>query len=266
MARPTVCILRAPGTNCDVETAYAFELAGAAAQRVHVNRLLESPAALDAFQMLCLPGGFSYGDDIAAGRILGNQLRRHLADAVRRLHDRGGLILGICNGFQILMKSGLLLLDDQGRSQASLTLNESAKYEDRWVRLRVAPGPCVFFSGIEALYLPVAHAEGKFVGRDPQTLTQLESAGQLALRYLPLGGDSGAGGAATDGDVSYPDNPNGSERAVAGVCDPTGRICGLMPHPERHIDPTHHPQWTRRGPAETGDGLRLFQNAVRFFR
>lgn len=260
MPRPMVCVLRAPGTNCDVETAHAFELAGAAAQRIHVNRLRESPATLEAFQILCLPGGFSYGDDIAAGRILGNQLRHHLADALHRFHQRGGLILGICNGFQILMKSGLLLVDDEGRSQGSLSFNESGKYEDRWVQLRATGGPCVFFQGIERMYLPVAHAEGKFVCRNDQTLTALQRSGQLALCYAPLKSKAQA-----NGHVAYPDNPNGSQAAVAALCDPTGRICGLMPHPERHVDPTQHPQWTRHGLAEVGDGLKVFQNAVGYF-
>lgn len=266
MPRPNVCVLRAPGTNCDVETAHAFELAGGAAQRIHVNRLLETPSTLEAFQILCLPGGFSYGDDIAAGRILGNQLRHHLADALRGFHHRGGLILGICNGFQILMKSGLLLVDEAGGSQATLSFNESGKYEDRWVQLRADGGPCVFFRGVETMYLPVAHAEGRFVCRSPQTLDRLRQSGQLALSYAPLAAPASTNDpATTNAHVPYPDNPNGSQAAVAGVCDPTGRICGLMPHPERHVDPTHHPRWTRRGPAEVGDGLRVFQNAVEFF-
>ena len=251
---PRVLILRAPGTNCDEESAYAFERAGGNAERMHIARLLESPRLLGDFQILCLPGGFSYGDDIAAGRILGNQIRHHLADACREFRDAGKLVLGICNGFQILLKTGLLDLDDEGGSQATLTWNDSAKFEARWVQLIVAPGNSVFLQGIEQMELPVAHAEGKFVTRDETTLAELHSAGRLVLRYT-----------ATNGAPSYPANPNGAMGDVAGVCDRSGRVLGLMPHPERFIDRTQHPRWTREPNRTTGDGLRLFENAVRYF-
>jgi phosphoribosylformylglycinamidine synthase subunit PurQ / glutaminase len=294
-------ILRAPGTNCDLEGAFAFEQAGARAERLHVNRLLERPSLLAEFQILCLPGGFSYGDDLGAGRILGNQIRHHLFDALHEFKAAGKLVLGICNGFQILMKSGLLL--DEGKvapafrdgnesrspsaaespprsvgtagspprsvgatvrsvgaaaPPATLTGNASGKFEDRWVRLRVASAKCVFFAGIESMYLPVAHAEGRFVARDGKTLAALEANGQLALKYAPLEG-------AANGAVAYPDNPNGAMADVAGICDATGRVCGLMPHPERHIDPTQHPHWTRRPLGAAGDGLQVFRNAVAYF-
>lgn len=258
MPKPNVLILRAPGTNCDVETAFAFETAGAAATTLHLNRLLESPAAADDFQILCLPGGFSYGDDMGAGRVFGNQIRHHLAEALHRFRDDGKLLLGICNGFQILIKSGLLL-DEAARvgPPATLTTNDSGKFEDRWVRLRVAGEQSVFLRGIERMYLPIAHAEGKFVARDEATLNALDKQGQLVLRYAP----QDAAGA----DVHYPGNPNGSQRDVAGVCDASGRVLGLMPHPERYIDPTHHPRWTRDEGGLIGDGLKLFQNAVEYF-
>ncbi len=276
MAKPRVLILRAPGTNCDVETAFAFEKAGAKAERVHVFRLLENPQVCRSYQIFCIPGGFSYGDDIAAGRILANQIRHHLADLLREFIEQGNLILGICNGFQVLLKSDVLLpRSNDGLAQATLTWNDSRRFEDRWVRLAVTGRPCVFLEGIQELYLPVAHAEGKFVARDAATLQALESAGQLVLRYARLTGPLRVEGEP----LPYPENPNGSEANVAGVCDPTGRILGLMPHPERHIDPTQHPQWTRRpfaGPAAAspncsqpagaeGDGLALFKNAVRYF-
>lgn len=266
---PRALILRAPGTNCDVESAFAFERAGAQAERLHINRLLERPALLAEFQILCLPGGFSYGDDLGAGRILGNQIRHHLFDFLHEFKAAGKLILGICNGFQILTKSGILLESNSlGASSgagpqtpsppATLTMNVSGKFEDRWVRLRVASDNCVFFSGIESMYLPVAHAEGRFVCRDAKVLSSLESNGQLALKYVRLDGES-------NGSVPYPDNPNGAMADVAGVCDTTGRVCGLMPHPERFIDPTQHPRWTRQPPAAEGDGLRVFRNAVEYF-
>ncbi len=251
-----VFVLRAPGANCDLESAFAFERAGAVAERVHVNRLLEQPRLLDDFQVLCLPGGFSYGDDLGAGRILGSQIQHHLFDAVRRFQAAGKLVLGICNGFQILVKSGILLDEADPRGPAAtLTNNDSGKFEDRWVRLHATGERCVFFAGCHELYLPVAHAEGKFVPRDQATLAALDSAGQLVLRYANGNG----------GPVAYPDNPNGSVAAVAGVCDSTGRVCGLMPHPERHIDPTQHPRWTRGPLPPEGDGLAIFRNAVRFF-
>lgn len=252
---PRVLVLRAPGSNCDVETAYAFEQAGAAAERLHVNRWLEAPGLSDDYQILCLPGGFSYGDDLGAGRILGNQLRHHLGDALAAFRDRGKLILGICNGFQILVKSGLLDIDDEQGPAATLNWNKSGRFIDRWVNLRVASDRCVFLQGVERMELPIAHAEGQFLGRDDAALDGFEDAGQLALRYAEADGDCN----------SQPYNPNGATRDVAGMCDRSGRVFGLMPHPERFIDPTQHPQWTRRPKFDEGDGLQLFRNAVQYF-
>lgn len=265
MAQPRVFILRAPGTNCDVETAHAFELAGARTERVHVNRLLESPRQLDDFQILCVPGGFSYGDDVAAGRILANQLRHHLDQSLRQFKEAGKLILGICNGFQILLRSGVLLpLAADSTAPATLAWNASGRFEDRWSPLFVASNKSVFFAGIDTMYLPIAHAEGKFVPRDEATLRALDSAGQIVLRYGTR--DAAQHPPEMAPSVPYPDNPNGSLGDVAGVCDESGRVCGLMPHPERHLDATQHPRWTRGPVAKTGDGFRVFQNAVAYFR
>jgi phosphoribosylformylglycinamidine synthase subunit PurQ / glutaminase len=262
MPQPNVLILRAPGTNCDAETAFAFEQAGAQAETLHVNRLLEDPGLFARFQLLCIPGGFSYGDDLAAGRILGSQIQHHLADRLAQFKADGKLILGICNGFQVLMKTRVLLNGEAEQGPAAtLTLNDSGKFEDRWVRLAVEGSKCVFLAGMAALYLPVAHAEGKFVARDAEVLGQLEARQQLVLRYAALD----AGRADGPGGVGYPDNPNGSMAGVAGVCDSTGRVLGLMPHPERHIDPTQHPRWTRGEGRQPGDGLQVFVNAVRYF-
>jgi len=258
MSQPRVLILRAPGTNCDQETAFAFGRAGAITDLVHVNRLLESPRLLDQYQVLCLPGGFSYGDDVAAGRILATQIQHHLAEAMQAFKAAGKLILGICNGFQVLIKSGVLLDSDAQGPLATLTWNDCGRFEDRWVRLGVDGTKCVFLAGIESMYLPVAHAEGKFMARNAEVLKSLEVAGQLVLRYRRLDG-----AAATA--VSFPDNPNGSMASTAGICDTTGRVFGLMPHPERHIDPTQHPRWTRGEAAPVGDGLQLFRNAVEYF-
>ncbi|HRX79026.1 MAG: phosphoribosylformylglycinamidine synthase I [Planctomycetaceae bacterium] len=257
MPTPRVLILRAPGTNCDLESAYAFELAGGKADSVHINQLLETPSLPSQYQILCLPGGFSYGDDISAGRILGNQIRHHLQETLVEFKSAGKLILGICNGFQILIRSGILLADDEQGEPATLTWNASGKFEDRWVKLSVDGHKSVFLNGIESMYLPVAHAEGKFVTRSTALLDHLKAEGQLALRYKSLH--------QSNGHVPYPDNPNGSLADVAGVCDETGRVFGLMPHPERFVDPTQHPRWTREGLQECGDGLLMFQNAVRYF-
>ena len=265
MARPRVLILRAPGTNCDQETEFAFETCGGEPHRLHINRLLENPRLCVEFQILCIPGGFSYGDDLAAGRIFGSQIRAHLADTLGEFKAAGKLILGICNGFQVLAKSGILL-DDEPCAEtglagppATLTLNDSGRFEDRWVRLRATSSKCVFFAGIDSMYLPVAHAEGKFVPRNEQVLARLRTGDQIALVYQTLDSGGDAGG-------KYPDNPNGAVADIAAVCDETGRVCGLMPHPERHIDPTQHPRWTRGEAGREGDGLRVFRNAVGYFR
>lgn len=257
MAQPHVLVLRAPGTNCDAETAFAFERAGAAADVVHLNRWLESPRLADEYQTLCLPGGFSYGDDVGAGRIFANQLRHHLADTLAAFRDAGKLILGICNGFQVLIKSGLLDSDDDRGPAATLAWNESGRFIDRWVNLQVAGDRCVFLAGIERMTLPIAHAEGQFVGRDDAVLDQLQQQGQFALCYVDSTEACGSAG--------HPYNPNGAARDVAGMCDRSGRVFGLMPHPERFIDRTQHPQWTRRPPLDEGGGLQVFRNAVRYF-
>jgi phosphoribosylformylglycinamidine synthase len=243
MATARALVLRAPGTNCDEETAHAWQLAGAGAETRRLAEVLERPSALDAYQILTFPGGFSYGDDLGAGRIFATRLGTVLGDALRRFHDRGGLLLGICNGFQILVKAGLL---PGSTSAASLTHNESGRFESRWVRLLPTPGLSPFLTDAEPIELPVAHGEGQYVAAD-------RAAGRVVLHYVD------AQGRPTD---SYPDNPNGSPGGVAGLCDATGRIFGLMPHPERHVDPLHHPRWTRRGPKVEGDGLRIFRNAV----
>jgi phosphoribosylformylglycinamidine synthase len=257
MAQPRAIVLRAPGTNCDEETATAWERAGAVAETWHVGRLVESPAALDAFQILTLPGGFSYGDDLGAGRILATRLGTVLGESLRRFHDRGGLVLGICNGFQVLVRSGLLPGRHAGR-RATLAHNDSGRFESRWVRLVATSGlsPFVSSDANATIELPVAHGEGRFVAGSEEEVAELDRAGQVVLKYADESGRP---------TEAYPDNPNGSQGAVAALCDPTGRILGLMPHPERFVDPWHHPRWTRRERAarEAGDGLAIFTNAVR---
>lgn len=243
--KPTALILRTAGTNCDRELARAFELAGAAPVAVHVHRLFDDPAALRSCDLLGLPGGFSYGDDVAAGRILANYLRHRLLDELRSLIDRGVPVIAPCNGFQVLVKAGLLPHPGEAKQVVTLADNASGRFVDRWVEVEAdAASPCVWTRGLGRFELPIAHGEGRFVA-DDATLDALEAAGQVALRYA--------------------ENPNGSKRDIAGVCDPSGLVLGLMPHPERYLDFTNHPQWTRQ-PRPTGDeptpGLAMFRHAV----
>ena len=292
MATCRVLVLRAAGTNCDVETAYAWQLAGAQADRVHINALVAEPQLLRQYQVLTVPGGFSYGDDIAAGKIFANQLLHHVAGELEAFRDRGGLILGICNGFQVLTKAGLLpnlpadvlarekaspatavsrVVPGEGRSpaaiaeeartvlarqQATLTWNDSGRYQDLWVHLRVATDRCVFLQPGQMLYLPVAHAEGKVLFAGDEVRRAVHDQRLIALQYVDEQGRFG----------DWPVNPNGSTDHIAGLTDPTGRILGLMPHPERFIDPTQHPHWPRLAEKPTPDGRSVFENAVRFVK
>jgi phosphoribosylformylglycinamidine synthase len=256
MATPTALILRAPGANCDEETQFAFESAGAKAERVHVRRLRENPKLLRQHDILAIPGGFTYGDDIAAGKLLAVELTAFLGDALREFRDAEKLVIGICNGFQTLLKAGLLIPPDEDGPLATLALNGAGRFEDRWTRLRATPGRCVWLKGCNRFFLPVAHAEGQFVCRKDWILHGLEQAEQVVMRYTDAAGEP----------AGYPDNPSGSKGGVAGVCDATGRVLGLMPHPERHVLPTQHPRWTRDGLRSEGDGLQLFRNAVEYFK
>jgi phosphoribosylformylglycinamidine synthase len=256
--KPKALILRTAGTNCDGETAYAFELAGAISTLLHVNRLLEKPAVLTDYQILALPGGFSYGDDIAAGKILANQIRHHLADALRQFVADGKPIIGICNGFQVLVKTELLPGPLAGRSGQCCTLahNACGRFVDRWVWLKETGGKCIWTAGIGQIELPIAHGEGRFVPADGATRRALWENGQVALQYTRPNGDA-AGGMA-------PDNPNGSVDDIAGVCDASGLVFGLMPHPERYVTATQYFAWTRRSKQPAGgQGLQIFRNAVR---
>lgn len=248
--KPLTLLLRAAGTNCEAETAHAFSLAGSRTQAVHVNRLLENPSILNEAQILAIPGGFSYGDDINSGRILANQIRHHLADPLRQFIDAGKPVIGICNGFQILVKTDLLPGPLAGKTGQTCTLthNDTGRFIDRWVKLQPHPGKCIWTQDIEPLDLPIAHGEGKFVPANDAVRKGLWDAGQVALTYV--GEDSAC---------------NGSVDCIAGVCDTSGLVFGLMPHPERYVDPTQHPAWTRQRPLpDVGAGLKVFQNAVRY--
>ena len=250
-----VLVLRAAGTNCDAETACAFEAAGAAADRVHVNRLAEGSVSLSDYQVLVLPGGFTYGDDISAGKILANEMRYRVADQMREFVEGDRLVIGICNGFQVLVKMGLLPGWSKDGGRVTLTANDSNRFEDRWVYLKITSTKSPFLRAEDVIYLPVAHGEGKFVTDTAETLRELEQSGQITVKYVDKNGNSAA----------YPCNPNGSVADIAGICSPSGRVFGLMPHPERNVEPYHHPRWTRDEKGGRADGMRFFINAVDYF-
>ena len=264
-AAPRALVLRAPGTNCDQEMLRGFTLAGAAADLLHLDALCRDPAILDRYHLVGFPGGFSYGDDIASGRIFAMRARERLWPAFRRALDRHVPIIGACNGFQVLVQLGLLPGPDLGQpwpsdqppaQSVALTDNASARFLDRWVGFTVeAAAPCIWTQNLtldlpaaahtEACLLPIAHGEGRLVAPSPTILDHLERSHRVALRYTV--------------DV------NGSANRIAGLCDASGLVFGLMPHPERYLDWTRHPYWTRLDPTwRSGPtpGLRMFQNAV----
>ncbi len=263
MIKPKVLVLRTAGTNCDLETQYAFEKAGADTDRVHINRVLENKESVHNYQIIVIPGGFSYGDDIAAGKIFANELYFSLKCTLEKFIKDGKLILGICNGFQVLVKSGLisgndsgLVTNDPSNHEMSFSFNDSNRFEDRWVYLKACSGKSPFVKEGDDIYIPVANAEGKFVVKDDDTLDVLNESNQIVYRYVNESGDP----------EGYPWNPSGSVGNVAAVCDATGQIFGIMPHPERHIEPTHHPRWTREGLKAEGDGVTIFRNAVNYVK
>jgi len=261
MKKVKVCVLRAAGTNCDQETAFAFSKVGAETELVHINNFMQGYKNLAHYQILALPGGFSYGDDIASGKVFANELRCKLSAALKKFLADGKLIIGICNGFQVLVKSGLLPGNNHFEQEASLMINDSGKFEDRWVYLRAQSTEhraqkCVWVKNLpEVIYLPVAHGEGKFIVKDAAVLNRLKRNNQVVFKYCDAKGKSSG----------YPDNPNGSLEDIAGICDETGRVLGLMPHPERHIAVSQHPRWLN-SKNKTGDGLIIFKNGVEYAR
>jgi len=270
---PRALILRAPGINRDEDAAAAVELAGGRPERIHVNRMVEGDTQLADYALLIIPGGFSYGDHLGAGKLLAVDLAHRLGEQLAAFVADGRPVIGICNGFQVLVKAGILPGYDDGRrtiddgslpsssivhrpSSATLTDNASGQFECRWVQLAADPGSrCIFTQGLDRPFeVPVAHGEGRFVARDEAVLDALRAGGQVALRYVVSGGEP----------AGYPDNPNGSDDAIAGVCNPAGNVLGLMPHPEDAILPQQHPRWTREPWRAEGDGLAIFRNAVRY--
>ncbi len=261
MATPKALVLRSAGTNCDRETEFALQQAGFETSRVHLFRVMETPSLLDDVQFLLFPGGFSYGDDVAAGKIFANQLLHHLAEPLNKFIDAGKCVLGICNGFQVMVKCGLLpwgKVDSvEAHKDATLAWNDCGQFVDKWVHLRCDSDVCVFLPKGEVVALPMAHGEGKFIPRDEAVLDKLLAADQIGVRYVDASGQAASeGGCAAS-------NPNGSVSDIAGICDPSGRVMGLMPHPERFTDITHHPQWTRGG-VQRADGRLFFDNAFKF--
>ncbi len=250
-------ILTGYGINCDYETEFAFKTAGATTERVHINQLISKEKRLEDYHVLAIPGGFSFGDDLGSGKVLANKMKANIHDQIQEFIREEKLIIGICNGFQALVRYPLLP-EPKEEEQVTLTFNDSGRFEDRWVGLRVNPNsPCVFFKGMESISLPVRHGEGKFITRDNSVMKQLEKNGQIVAWY-----SDGNGGRANG---KYPLNPNGSVNDIAAVCDKTGRIFGLMPHPEAYNHLTNNPRWVREK-TEGGLGLKVFRNAVDYVR
>jgi len=273
MSNPKALVLSGYGLNCDHETAYAFELAGAEAVRVHINSLIDGSVGLDDFQILAFVGGFSWGDDHGAGVIQAVRMKTNLGNKILEFVGKGNLVIGICNGFQTIVNMGLLPGFDgeefnktgMARSVA-LTFNDCGNFRDDWVQLKVNQlSPCVFTRGFDKIELPIRHGEGKFYS-DQATIKRLIKNNQVVIQYALLGGNPAEG--------KFPFNPNGSVYDIAGICDPTGRIFGLMPHPEAFNHVTNHPDWTRnreimkrsgkKPDSGLTTGIRIFKNAVDF--
>ncbi len=256
--KPRALVLRAPGINCERETAHACRLVGFDTYLVHINELLKAPATLLNYHFLVIPGGFSYGDDLGAGTLLAKNLTIHLRAQVHQFIAEGRLVLGICNGFQVLVRAGLLPGNEEDELRATLTENVSGVYECRWVRLATLPGPCIFTQGIDRpLEIPVAHGEGQFVLS--ADVSSLQAKGQIPLVYRASNGEM----ADAEGTLAYPDNPNGSSGNVAAVCNTRGTVFGMMPHPERFVNALQHPLRQSHGDGE-GDGLLIFKNAYAY--
>lgn len=251
-------VLRCAGTNCNVETGWALERAGTRPEEVHINALLKGERRLKDYGLMVIPGGFSFGDDVASGKVLANKLLYGLRDALGEFVAARRPLIGVCNGFQVLVKCGLLPGFDGWDDNLSVTLtdNDSGKFEARWVFLKTGNKKSFYAKGLPEVFpLPVAHGEGKFVPASPQVFKRLEQQGQVLFRYVNARGQK----------AGYPANPNGSFSDVAGITNAAGNVLGLMPHPERYALSVQHSHWTRTKPlAEQGVGLQIFKNAVRY--
>jgi phosphoribosylformylglycinamidine synthase len=250
------CIVTGYGINADIELETAFRKSGAEPRRIHINDLIQGHAKLSDYQILGIPGGFSFGDHLGSGKVFAALFKANLRSDLREFVAEGKPVIGICNGFQVLVKMGILPnLSGSWVQESSLVHNDSGVFEDRWVRVTFNPdSPCLWTQGIDEAELPVRHGEGKFITAKPEILQALEEKNLVALRYR--GREEGVG-------AGYPHNPNGSVRDIAGICDPTGRVFGLMPHPEAYIHRENHPRWTREDVTD-GGGLAVFRNAVEY--
>lgn len=262
MGKAQVLILSGYGVNCEVETGWAFEKAGADRVTItHINRAIAGEVSLDDFQVLVFPGGFSFGDHIASGRVLGVKVKQELGPRLTEFVRSGRLVLGICNGFQVLVKTGLLPGDDEqvfAPQKVTLAHNDSARYEDRWVTLKANPkSRSPFLRDVGTISCAVRHGEGKFLALDNE-MARMKAHNMIAFQYVDKKGVP---------TQEYPKNPNGSEQAIAGITNKRGNILGLMPHPEVFISKTQHPHWTRLPDLdEQGAGLKIFRNAVEYVK
>ena len=264
--KPKSLILFGNGINCEHETAHANRLAGFNPELVHIDELIERPALIHRFSFINFPGGFLDGDDLGSGKAQAVKWKhqkiagtgRRFIDELVKFVDKGNIIIGICNGFQLLIKTGLLpaIGKTYGAQTATLASNDSGRFEDRWVYLKANRfSHCIFTSDMDKIYLPVRHGEGKCIVDSAENLSKMKEKGHIVLQY-----------AGEDGEITmrYPDNPNGSAEAIAAICDDTGRVFGLMPHPEAFVHRVQHPRWTRDVVEMEGDGLRIFKNACKY--
>jgi phosphoribosylformylglycinamidine (FGAM) synthase-like amidotransferase family enzyme len=270
MKKVKALVLAGNGINCEMEMAHACKLAGAdVVDIVYIYDLLSGEGKLDDYHFLNLPGGFLDGDDLGSAKAMAHRLKyariagsgERLEEAILRFIREGKLILGVCNGFQLMVKSGLIpaMGKSYGHQSVTLTFNDSGRFEDRWVYLKVNPkSPSVFTKGLKGLYLPVRHGEGKFIPRDEEVLAELDREKLIALQYSDPEYQNPT--------MEYPLNPNGAVSAIAGICDETGRLFGLMPHPEAYLYFVNHPRWTRGKVPEEGMGLAIFRNAIEYIR
>ena len=256
--KPKALILLTAGTNCDSETEYALNLAGTTAERVHINDFIAGKNKLQNYQILALPGGFSFGDDIAAGKVMANKMKFKLRDQIAEFVNAKKPIIGICNGFQVLVKLGFLPDIHQNQEQeTTLAISDIGKFQNRWVYLKPNPmSPSIFTKGIEKpIYLPIAHGEGRFIAKNKTIRETINKKNMIVFQYCD-----------EKGSPTQESNPNGSEYNIAGICNEEGTILGMIPHPDRYISKFQHPRWTRENLPEEGDGLVLFRNAVNYVK